>query len=317
MATTHQAPSGSGRASSPEAAPGPDGPLFPTDPTYRPSGRAQGRRGRRGSGSGGAASMRPSTGTALGLGTAVLYLSLIVLIPLAAVVYTAAKGGSHTFWDTITTPDAWAALKLTVIGSLLVAFINLIMGTVIAWVLVRDRFPGMAVVDLLIDLPFALPTIVAGLVLLALYGTTSPLHINVAYTRVAVLLALLFVTLPFVVRTVQPVLLELDQDMEQAAHSLGATRWTTFRRIVLPNLAPAMLSGAGLAFTRAIAEYGSTSFISGNLPGKTEVAAVAIFGRIQNDDNTGAAAISVVLLAIALVVLLILDVLQRRAAHRG
>ncbi len=306
MATTHQAPSGSGVAT-----PDPDGPLSPTGSrrggvSKRPTGFPRG-----------GVSMRPTTGTALGLGTAVLYLSLIVLIPLAAVVYTAAKGGSHTFWDTITTPDAWAALKLTVLGSLLVAFINLIMGTVIAWVLVRDRFPGMAVVDLLIDLPFALPTIVAGLVLLALYGTTSPLHINVAYTRVAVLLALLFVTLPFVVRTVQPVLLELDQDMEQAAHSLGATRWTTFRRIVLPNLAPAMLSGAGLAFTRAIAEYGSTSFISGNLPGKTEVAAVAIFGRIQNDDNTGAAAISVVLLAIALVVLLVLDVLQRRAAHRG
>jgi len=306
MATTHQAPSGSAVAT-----PDPDGPLSPTV-SRRDTVPKRPRRSRANG-----APMRPSTGTALGLGTAVLYLSLIVLIPLAAVVYTAAKGGSHTFWDTITTPDAWAALKLTVLGSLLVAFINLIMGTVIAWVLVRDRFPGMAVVDLLIDLPFALPTIVAGLVLLALYGTTSPLHINVAYTRVAVILALLFVTLPFVVRTVQPVLLELDQDMEQAAHSLGATRWTTFRRIVLPNLAPAMLSGAGLAFTRAIAEYGSTSFISGNLPGKTEVAAVAIFGRIQNDDNTGAAAISVVLLAIALVVLLVLDVLQRRAAHRG
>jgi sulfate/thiosulfate transport system permease protein len=318
MATTHQAPSESGVAT-----PDPDGPLSRIDTTGGPPGPARGRRGSRGSpvsdpGSRhGGVSMRPTTGTALGLGTAVLYLSLIVLIPLAAVVYTAAKGGSHTFWDTITTPDAWAALKLTVLGSLLVAFINLIMGTVIAWVLVRDRFPGMAIVDLLIDLPFALPTIVAGLVLLALYGTTSPLHINVAYTRIAVIVALLFVTLPFVVRTVQPVLLELDQDMEQAAHSLGATRWTTFRRIVLPNLAPAMLSGAGLAFTRAIAEYGSTSFISGNLPGKTEVAAVAIFGRIQNDDNTGAAAISVVLLAIALVVLLVLDVLQRRAAHRG
>ena len=317
MATTHQAPSGSGVAT-----PDPDGPLSRIHTTDGPPGPGRSRRGGRGSqvsdaGRPGGVSTRPATGTALGLGTAVLYLSLIVLIPLAAVVYTAAKGGSHTFWDTITTPDAWAALKLTVLGSLLVAFINLIMGTVIAWVLVRDRFPGMAIVDLLIDLPFALPTIVAGLVLLALYGTTSPLHINVAYTRIAVILALLFVTLPFVVRTVQPVLLELDQDMEQAAHSLGATRWTTFRRIVLPNLAPAMLPGAGLAFTRAIAEYGSSSFISGNLPGKTEVAAVAIFGRIQNDDNTGAAAISGGFVAIALVVLLVLDVLQRRAAHRG
>jgi sulfate/thiosulfate transport system permease protein len=247
----------------------------------------------------------------------VIYLSLIVLIPLAAVVYTSATGGPHAFFDTIRTPDVWAALKLTVLGSLIVAVANLLMGTVIAWVLVRDRFPGMAVVDLLIDLPFALPTIVAGLVLLALYGSTSPLHINLAYTRIAVILALLFVTLPFVVRTVQPVLLEFDQDMEQAAYSLGASRWTTFRRIVLPNLWPAMLSGAGLAFTRAIAEYGSTSLISGNLPGKTQVAAVTIFGRIQNDDNTSAAAISTVLLAIALAVLFVLDVLQRRAARRG
>ncbi|HEU0238330.1 MAG TPA: sulfate ABC transporter permease subunit CysT [Micromonosporaceae bacterium] len=268
---------------------------------------------RRGGGSG---ASRPRVGAALSLGTAVLYLSLIVTIPLGAVVFDGTRQGPHDFWTAVTTPDAWAALKLTVVGALLVAVVNLFMGTVIAWVLVRDRFPGMAVVDLLIDLPFALPTIVAGLVLLALYGTTSPLHIDVAFTRTAVILALLFVTLPFVVRTVQPVLLELDRDMEQAAYSLGASPWTTFRRIVLANLAPAMLSGAGLAFTRAIAEYGSTSLISGNLPGKTQVAAVVIFGRIQNDDNASAAAISTVLLAIALLVLVALDILQRRTARR-
>ena len=191
------------------------------------------------------------------------------------------------------------------------------MGTVIAWVLVRDQFPGKAVVDTLIDLPFALPTIVAGLVLVALYGSGSPLHIDLAYTRSGVFVALLFVTLPFVVRTVQPVLLELDRDMEQAAHSLGAGGWTTFRRIVLPNLMPAMISGAGLAFTRAIAEYGSMNLISGNLPMKTQVSAVIIYGRIESDDTAAAAAISTFLLAIALVVLIALELVQRRAARRG
>ena len=302
MATTQQAPSGSGIAK-----PDPGGSVSPTAP---PTVGTPSNRGRR-------PGTRTVPGTALGLGTAVLYLSLIVLIPLSAVVLHAAKAGPDFFWRAITTPDAWAALKLTIGGSLLVAAVNLVMGTVIAWVLVRDRFPGKAIVDLLIDLPFALPTIVAGLVLLALYGTTSPLHINLAYTRASVILALLFVTLPFVVRTVQPVLLELDRDMEQAAYSLGASGWTTFRRIVLPNLLPAMLSGAGLAFTRAIAEFGSTSLISGNLPGKTQVVAVTIFGRIQNDDIPSAAAISTLLLAIALVVLVALDILQRRGARRG
>jgi sulfate transport system permease protein len=260
---------------------------------------------------------RPPVGTALGLGTAVLYLSLIVLIPLAAVVLRSGKQGGDYFWRAVTTPDAWAALKLTVGGAAAVAVVNLVMGTVIAWVLVRDRFPGKAVVDTLIDLPFALPTIVAGLVLLALYGTQSPLGISVAYTRTGVGLALLFVTLPFVVRTVQPVLLELDRDAEQAAASLGASGWVTFRRIVLPNLMPAMISGAGLAFVRALAEFGSTSLISGNLPGQTQVAAVVIFGRIESDDTVGAAAISTVLLGVSLVVLVVLDLVKRRAARRG
>jgi sulfate/thiosulfate transport system permease protein len=259
----------------------------------------------------------PRVGTGLGLGLAVTYLSLIVLIPLAAVVWRGTGGGAGDFWRAVTTPDSWAALKLTVGGSLLVALINIIMGTVIAWVLVRDRFPGKGVVDMLIDLPFALPTIVAGLVLLALYGAASPLHINLAYTQVGVLVALLFVTLPFVVRTVQPVLLELDRDMEEAAHSLGASPGLTFRRIILPNLLPAMLSGGGLAFTRAIAEYGSTVLISGNIKFKTEVAAVNIFGRIENDEITSAAAVSTALLVVAFVVLIGLDLVQRWAARRG
>jgi sulfate transport system permease protein len=256
-------------------------------------------------------------GGGLGLGLAVTYLSLIVLIPLAAVVWRGTKAGPADFWRLVTTPDSWAALKLTVLGSVLVALINVVMGTVIAWVLVRDDFPGKSVVDTLIDLPFALPTIVAGLVLLALYGTTSPLRVNLAYTQAGVIVALLFVTLPFVVRTVQPVLLELDRDMEEAAYSLGASPWLTFRRIILPNLLPAMLSGAGLAFTRSIAEFGSTVLISGNIPFKTQVAAFNIFGRIQSDETTSAAAVSTALLVVAFVVLAGLDVVQRWGVRRG
>jgi sulfate transport system permease protein len=259
---------------------------------------------------------RPRVGTALGLGTAVLYLSLIVLIPLAAVVWRSGEGGLGRFWAAVTTPDSWAALELTLAASALVALVNVVMGTVIAWVLVRDRFPGKAVVDTLIDLPFALPTIVAGLVLLALYGTGSPLRVNLAYTQASVGVALLFVTLPFVVRTVQPVLEELDRDMEQAAYSLGAGPWLTFRRIILPNLAPAMVSGAGLAFTRAIAEYGSTNLLTGSIPFKTQVAAVNIFGRIESDDTTGAAAVSTALLLVAFVVLVVLDLSRRWGARR-
>jgi sulfate transport system permease protein len=257
------------------------------------------------------------TGTGVGLGTAVIYLSLIVFLPLAAVVWRASEDGPAAFWEAIRTPDAWAALELTVGASVIVALINLVMGTLIAWVLVRDRFPGKSIVDALIDLPFALPTIVAGLVLLALYGAKSPLGINIAYTRTAVVVALLFVTLPFVVRTVQPVLLELDRDMEQAAASLGAGPWVTFRRIILPNLLPAMLSGTGLAFTRAIAEFGSTVLISGNLPFKTQVAAVYIFGQVETDNPGGAAAVATVLLAVALLVVAGLHLANRWGARRG
>jgi sulfate transport system permease protein len=173
------------------------------------------------------------------------------------------------------------------------------------------------VVDALIDLPFALPTIVAGLVLLALYGPQTPIGINLAYTRLAVLIALLFVTLPFVVRTVQPVLMELDRDMEQAAASLGAGNFTIFRRIVLPNLVPAILAGTALSFARAIAEFGSTVLISGNIPFKTQVSAVQIFGQIESDNRTGAAAVATVLLIVALIVIVMLDVIKRWSARRG
>jgi sulfate transport system permease protein len=261
--------------------------------------------------------MTGRAGTALGVGSAMLYLSLIVLIPLAAVVWQSAEEGPAGFWAAVTAPGTRAALTLTIGAALIVALINLVMGTVIAWVLARDRFPGKAVADTLIDLPFALPTIVAGLVLLALYGPESPLGVDLAYTRAGVVLALLFVTLPFVVRTVQPVLLELDAEVEQAAESLGSSRFQTFRRIILPNLLPAMLSGTALAFTRAISEFGSTVLISGNLPFKTQVAAVDIFGHIESDDLAGAAATSAVLLVVALVALLALDLLRRWGVRHG
>jgi sulfate/thiosulfate transport system permease protein len=252
-----------------------------------------------------------------GLSLVTTYLSLVVLLPLAAVVYRSQEQGWGHFVHAIKAPESWAAVKLTLVSAVIVALVNLVMGTLIAWVLVRDSFPGKAVLDVVIDLPFALPTIVAGLVLLSLYGSNSALGVDLAYARTGVLVALLFVTLPFVVRTVQPVLLELDRDMEDAAASLGAGRLTTFRRIILPNLVPAMLAGSALAFARSISEFGSTVLISGNIPFKTEVASVAIYNQIQSDDTTNAAAVSTLLLAVALVVLLVVDLGQRLAARRG
>jgi sulfate/thiosulfate transport system permease protein len=230
-----------------------------------------------------------------------VWLSVIVLMPLATV---AVKSTQASFWSVITAPRTLSALVLSVVISLLVAAINAAAGTLIAWVLVRDRFPGKTVLNALVDLPFALPTIVAGLTLLALYGNNSPVGINVAYTRWAILLALLFVTLPFVVRSVQPVLLEVDREMEEAALSLGASARQTFARVILPNLVPAIVSGAALAFARAVGEFGSVVLISGNIPRHTEVASVLVFGQIESDAPASAAAVSVVLLGISLVVLL-------------
>jgi sulfate transport system permease protein len=191
--------------------------------------------------------------------------------------------------------------------------INAVFGTLIAWVLVRDEFPGRGIVNSLIDLPFALPTIVAGLTLLAFYGPDSPVGANVAFTRAAVVMALLFVTLPFVVRAVQPVLLELDREMEQAAESLGASSATVFRRIILPNLTPAIIAGGGLAFARAVGEFGSLVLITGNIPFKTQASSVFIFSLVESGNSAGAAAVSVVLLVIALLVLLLFGQLSKRA----
>ncbi len=252
-----------------------------------------------------------SAGTPLSIGLVTAYLSAIVLIPLAAVAFTATNEGWDGFWAAVLTPQALAALRLSLVGSLVVVAINAVVGTIIAWVLVRDEFRGKEAVNALIDLPFALPTIVAGLTLIALYGVRSPLGINLAYTRIAVGLALLFVTLPFVVRAVQPVLGEIDREMEQAATALGASGWTTFRLIVLPNLLPAILAGVGLGFARAIGEFGSVVLISGNIPFETEVAAVRIYSQVENNNTTAAAAIAVVLLAISLSVLLVISVVER------
>ncbi len=220
-------------------------------------------------------------------------------------------------WGAVTTKASLDALRLTLTSSLAVAAVNVVLGTVTAWVLVRDEFRGKAAVNALIDLPFALPTIVAGLTLLALYGPSSPVGVNVAYTKVAVYLALLFVTLPFVVRAVQPVLLELDREMEEAATSLGASARTTFRRIVLPNLMPAILSGAALSFARAVGEFGSVVLISGNKPFDTQVSSVYIFSQVESDNIAGAAAVSVVLLGLSLVVLLAIRLLERRGTRHA
>jgi sulfate transport system permease protein len=248
-----------------------------------------------------------------------LFLSLIVALPLAALVWRSTDGGADDFWRVVSSPEAVAALKLTTVMAASASLLNAVLGTVVAWVLVRDDFRGKRLVNSVIDLPFALPTIVAGLVLIALYGIRTPLRFDLAgwhfeadvtFTRWAILLALLFVTLPFVVRTVQPVLIEFEPEMEEAARSLGAGELTTFRRIVLPVILPGILSGMTMAFARAIGEIGAIVLISGNLPYKTEVASVFVFQRIGSDP-TGAAAVSVVLLGFAFVVILAIGGLRR------
>jgi len=253
----------------------------------------------------------PFGGEVLTRGIVLTWLSLIVLIPLAAVVLRSTDDGLNAFWNAISEPEAVAAIKLTVITSLIIVAINAVMGTLIAWVMVRDDFRGKRLVNSVIDLPFALPTIVAGLTLLALYGEDSPVGITVTYTRIAVGLALLFVTLPFVIRAVQPVLHEIDEEMEEAAASLGATNTRIFRSIILPNLTPAIVAGCALAFARAIGEFGSLVLITGNIPFDTQVASVYIFGRIESDNTTAAAAVSVLLLVIAVLVLFALNLFVR------
>jgi sulfate transport system permease protein len=239
----------------------------------------------------------------------------MVVLPLAALTWESTREGGSGFWDAISSPQAVAALKLTLVVSLFVSLLNALFGTVTAWVLVRDEFRGKPFVNAVIDLPFALPTIVAGLTLLALYGPRSPVGINAAYSRTAIVLALMFVTLPFVVRTVQPVLAELEAEVEEASASLGASSLQTFRRVVFPNILPGILSGVALGFAKAVGEFGSLVLITGNQPYKTEVASVYIFGRIESGDRVGAAAVAVVLLAISFGLLLLIGVIRHYATR--
>ena len=249
-------------------------------------------------------------------GAASIWLSVIVLLPLAAIVWQSAKGGPGAFWTAITSPAALASFRVTLTVAVGVTVVNAVFGLLVAWVLTRDDFPGKRLVDSVIDLPFALPTIVASLVMLALYGPSSPVNLQLQHTKWGIGVALLFVTLPFVVRSVQPVLLELDHEVEEAAASLGASNPVIFTRVILPALLPSLLSGAGLAFARAIGEFGSVVLIGGAIPGETEVSSQWIRTLIENDDRTGAAAVSIVLLAVSFLVLLVLRTLGSRAARR-
>lgn len=255
-------------------------------------------------------------GTSLRVGVATIWLSVIVLLPLAAIVWQAVGGGWDAFRLAVTSHAALESLRVTLTISAGVTLLNTVFGLLIAWVLVRDNFFGKRIVDAVIDLPFALPTIVASLVMLALYGNHSPVGLHLQHTEWGVGVALAFVTLPFVVRAVQPVLLEIDRESEEAAASLGASGPKIFTSVVLPSLLPALLSGAGLAFSRAIGEFGSVVLIGGAVPGKTEVSSQWIRTLIENDDRTGAAAISIVLLSISFVVLLVLRIVGARAAKR-
>jgi sulfate/thiosulfate transport system permease protein len=257
----------------------------------------------------------PNT-TSLRVGVAVVWLSVIVLLPLAAIAWQAAGGGWQAFWLAITSNAALESFRVTLIISAGVTLVNVVFGLVIAWILVRDDFIGKRFVDAIIDLPFALPTIVASLVMLALYGNHSPVGLHLQHTAWGVAVALAFVTLPFVVRAVQPVLLEIDREVEEAAASLGASGPKVFTSVVLPSLLPSLLSGAGLAFSRAIGEFGSVVLIGGAVPGKTEVSSQWIRTLIENDDRTGAAAISIVLLVLSFAVLFVLRIVGGRAARR-
>ncbi len=249
-------------------------------------------------------------GVGLGRGLVVLYLSVIVLLPLAALADQSLSRGLSTFWEQVTLPQSVKSLELTIVASLIVVIVNAFFGTVLAWLLVRDQFPGKAVINAVIDLPFALPTIVASLILIELWGDKSPFGVHIAGTRAAVVVALLFVTLPFVVRAVQPLLIEMDREMEEAAASLGAGGFTVFRRIIFPNLLPGLGAGVALAFARALGEFGSVLLFAGGLP-ETQVSSVYIRQLIENGNETGAAAVSVVLLAASLACLVVVSLIQR------
>lgn len=247
----------------------------------------------------------------------VSYLSLVVLVPLAALLTNAFRGGWGGFWTAVTSTEALDALKLTLGSALAASVVNALAGLATAWVLVRDRFAGQGVVNALIDLPFALPTVVAGVTFYTLYGPLSPFHVNITGTWIGVTVAIMFVTLPFTVRSVQPVLESLSFHAEAAASTLGASPVRVFRTITLPALAPAMLTGTGLAFARAIGEYGSVVFISNNLPYRSQVVSSYIYSLDTSGQTSAAAALAVVLLILALVLLVTFGVTGRHLARRS
>jgi sulfate transport system permease protein len=268
---------------------------------------------------------RPSIipGFGLTFGFTICYLSLVVLIPISVTFVEAARMGAHQFWHVVTTPRALASYELSFGASLVGAFVNFVLGTLVAWVLVRYSFPGKRILDSLVDLPFALPTAVAGIALTTLYATTGwfggPLAaagIHVAFTRLGVIVALTFIGLPFVVRTVQPVLEDLDAELEEAAASLGANRLQTFVRVVYPAIFPAALTGFALAFARGVGEYGSVIFIAGNMPMRTEIAPLLIVTKLEEYDYSGATAIAVVMLTLSFVLLAAINALQRWSGGR-
>ncbi|HEY5426714.1 MAG TPA: sulfate ABC transporter permease subunit CysT [Candidatus Tumulicola sp.] len=263
-------------------------------------------------------------GFGLALGFTVFYLSLLVLIPLSATFFKASTLGWSTFWHLVTTPRAVASYELSFGASLVAAAINLVFGILVAWVLVRYRFPLKGLFDSLVDLPFALPTAVAGIALTSIYAPTGwlgrpllAMGIHVAYTRLGVVVALTFIGLPFVVRTVQPVLEDLDRELEEAAASLGAGRWQTFARVLLPTILPAALTGFTLAFARAVGEYGSVIFIAGNMPMRTEITPLLIVTKLEQYDYAGATAIAVAMLVVSFALLLAINLLQKWHAGRS
>jgi sulfate transport system permease protein len=262
-------------------------------------------------------------GVRLALGLALLYLSLVVLVPLAALALNASTTTWARFVEAAASPRALASYRLTLVAAAVAASINVVFGLVVAWVLVRYRFPGRRLADGLVDLPFAMPTAVAGIALTTVYAPTGwvgrwlePIGIQVAFAPLGVIVALTFIGLPFVVRTVQPVLLDLDPEVEEAAASLGATRWKTFRRVTFPSLVPALVTGFALAFARALGEYGSVIFISGNLPLRTEVTSLVIMTRLEEFDYAGATAIALVMLVGSFLLLLAINALQAWSRRR-
>lgn len=263
---------------------------------------------------------RPSVlpGFGLTLGFALAYLSLIVLLPLAALVLRPAEHGLAGYLGALTDPRVLAALRLSFGAALIAAGINAVFGLIVAWILVRYDFPLKRLVDALVDLPFALPTAVAGIVLATIYSPNgwigalvAPLGVKIAYTPLGILVALTFIGLPFVVRSLQPVLQDLDREVEEAAVSLGAGRWLTFRLVILPAILPALLTGFALAFARAVGEYGSVIFIAGNMPMVSEIAPLLIVIKLEQFDYAGAAAIGVIMLAVSFVILLFINLVQR------